>query len=224
MATQVFSLRQGEPQKLKLEWKGRWKGDWKNLTVSLDGDVIGNLSSRRILETGQEFTLNNGSVLKFKLSRNFWNVEDLQILIDGEPVSGTNLDPNTQLKGAYSSIFVIAGFNLAFGIAAVTFKIEVFGGLTGGVITLFYASVMILLGFLVMKQKSLIALGFATAIFSIDTVLVFMDIILNISNVVKPSFNAGVFVPVATIRGALLSSLFQGFSAITELRRRHSSV
>jgi hypothetical protein len=232
MPIRVFPLRLGERPRLKLEWQG----NWKNLKVSLDKDVIGTISTRKNLVAGQEFTLKDGSVLKLKLSKKIITYQDdLKISIDGEPLEGTSSREHDQLDLIFMAFIAVTVINLAVGIIVIIFKIdvagglnkiEVVGGLKGGLIYLSYASVMILLGFLVVKLKSLIALGIAYTIFSFDTWLWFKDLIAiansstsSTYNNYNPSFSVA-YGSSVFLHFYVLLVFSYGFSTIVKLKRR----
>ena len=59
MPTQRYALESGGDKRLEVSWKGFWK----NLTVKLDGNVIGTVAGQKELKAGQGFELPDGSVL-----------------------------------------------------------------------------------------------------------------------------------------------------------------
>lgn len=78
MPKQQLALEAGGPKRLVITWKGLWK----NVTLSLDGQVIGGFPNKAALKAGEEFALPDGSRLHVQLLQRFAQVE-LRVLRNG---------------------------------------------------------------------------------------------------------------------------------------------
>lgn len=204
MPTRKFSLKQGEPARLELTWRGIWK----DIRVLVDGREIGEIPDGKALKAGRDFTLPEGlGTLRVQLVQSFGSAE-LQVLRNGQPLPGSGSDPEVRFKGAWGIILFIAGFNFLIGLGTVVFEIELFERLGLGVGSLIVGVVYLGLGLLVKQLRSRIALGLAIALFALD----------GIATLVM-SMDGGGTPPVGGIivRVFLLLPMIKGFEAIKQL-------
>src|SRR4051812_4937197 len=116
MPQQEYPLERDGPKRLKVSWSGIWK----NFAVALDGRVIGVVDGgMSVLKEGRAFPLGDGTTLSVQLVQGL--TVELRLLRDGLPLPGSGSDPEQRFKLAWSMVFVIAGFDAAFGIAAMAF-------------------------------------------------------------------------------------------------------
>lgn len=165
MPSRKYSLQKNEPQRLEISWSGVWK----DIKILLDGQEIGQIDGLKELKTGQDFKIKEGT-LHVQFVMGFMNGE-LQVTLDGKPLPGSGSDPAERLKIAYITIFFIAGLNLALGIAAEFLQIDFLQEIGVGIFSAGFGLVFLILGYLVMKKQSIIALWIAIALFIVDGVL-----------------------------------------------------
>lgn len=115
--------------------------------------------------------------------------------------------PQQRLATAYTVIFFIAGMSIVLGLMAemgVTFLQKLGQGISSIVTGVFF----LILGFLVKRSHSKIALGVAMATYAIDAIFFFRSVTAQGTS----SIAGGIFV-----RVAFLYFMYRGFAAIQEL-------
>ncbi len=162
MAKQSYALEAGGPRRLEVAWKGLYK----DLTLTLDGAVVGTVPDQKALVQGQEFRLLDGSTLKIKLVQKLYSTE-LQVLRNGQPLPGSMSDPQTKLKNAYTVVYFVAGLNLLLGILSWALDIKFLQELGNGFASLLFGLVFLGLGYFV-QRKSSFALIVAIVLMAID--------------------------------------------------------
>jgi hypothetical protein len=203
MPSHSYSLTPGGPQRLVVSWRGVWK----DVTIELDGSVVGTIPDQKALSAGQQFALPDGSSLSIQLVQKL-TVPELVILHDGQPLPGSASDPQTRLRTAYGMVFLVAGLNIVLGILACVLQVEFLRSIGISVYSLVFGVVFLLLGFLV-KRRSLAALVIAVLLFALDGIL---GAVFSILQGDAPS-TAGLLA-----RVALLVPMIQGISAIRQVR------
>ena len=203
MPRQTFALEHGQPKRLKVAWK--W--GWKDLTISLDGQPVGAIPDQMALTGGQDFPLPDGSTLHVQLVRRM-NENELDLRRDGKPLPGTSSDPLTVLDTAAGITFVVAGFNLLAGLAALIFDIPFLRQMGVGLATAIFGACFFLLGYLV-RLRSLPALMAAIVAFALDG-------ILRIALASYLGYTPGVAGILARL--ILIVPMIQGVAAIKALR------
>jgi hypothetical protein len=144
MEIMKYALERGGDKPLEISWEG----NYKNVKVRLNGNLIGEIPSRKELLTRQIFQLPDKTDLKVQLEKigAGWN---LRVLRNDKPLPGSIFDPVYMNAVSFSIIYLIAGVNIVLGLIELVIKIESLQGLN------------IMLGFiaLVMKIESLPTLG-----------------------------------------------------------------
>ncbi len=208
MPKKKYSLKEGESQRLEVSWKG----NFKSFTVRFDENEIGMIANVKELKEGREFTLSDGSVLNFQLVSKFFGSE-LQVLNDGHPLPGSDSDPAVRLKIAYSMVFFIAGLNILIGLITIFFQIELLSQLGLGIGSIIFGAFFLLFGFFV-KRKSMIALGLAVGLFSLDSIFTIILPAIQQQEGYNPP-TTGIIV-----RILFLIPMIRGFGAIRELKKK----
>jgi len=207
---------------------------WKNITIWINGSLIGSIANSKELKEGREFPLDDGSVLKVQyFYKNIFS--DWIIEIDGHPVPGTSAHPLERLKICCFILLLIACFSLIVGSVVLLGSanilkdktIQLFYFILGGTFfimklgpnlgPLIWGSVYLVLTFFVWR-RSQVALGIAIGAFILDA---FADLL-------NPAFyhqTLHVYVLLSIVfllRLGLAAILFRGFSAIKALKRRNT--
>ncbi|MDT4966138.1 MAG: hypothetical protein QOJ64_875 [Acidobacteriota bacterium] len=206
MPTRKFSLDPGGPKRVEISWRGFWK----EITVKVDGYVVGTIADKKALIHGHQFALPDGSCLGVQLAKSFAAVQ-LRVTRNGQPLPGSDSDPSQQLKVAYGVIFFIAGLNIVLGLIAVLTDTQFLTGRYGiDWTTIVFGVVFLLLGFLV-KGRSMVALAVAVALFLASGIWAIYIIGQAIPHESMPA--GGIF-----MRIFLLIPMFKGFGAIRDLK------
>jgi hypothetical protein len=203
MPKQSYPLEKDGPRRLELTWKVLWK----DLNVRLDGESIGVIPTHRELTDGKEFTLPDQSILKVRLIDRFY-LTDLQVLRDGQPLPGSASDPLARLRIAYILLYLIAGLNLALGLAAELFQFDFLLAMGMGPVSLVFGLVMLALAFFV-QRRSRLALVLAMLILAVDGLI---GVALALTQGYPPSIAGFV------VRLLLIVAMFPGLGAIRELK------
>ncbi len=204
MPKQLYALEPNGPKRLELSWKAFFK----DITLRLDGLIVGRIQDRQALSAGQEFQLTDGSLVKVQLVYNVAGSE-LRVTRNGLPLPGSASSPEMRIKTAAGVIFFIAGINLLLGILSLLIRSELLQSLGAGWFSLVYGGFFLAMGFLV-GRKSLWALIAALVVYMADSVL---GLALVFMSGGTPSiFNV-------MMRVILIVPLFQGIGAIREAKK-----
>ena len=182
---------------------------FKDVTVLLDGNLVGVIPDQKALSAGQEFLLEDASTLKVQLVSK-WMGTELQILRDGQPLPGSSGHPQTKLKNAYGVVYFIAGLNLVLGLVSFLFDVALLQQIGIGFGSIIFGLVFLVLGIFV-QRKSAVALILVIVIFALDEII---GVFLAISQGYNPGLG-GVFA-----RIILLIPMFQGVGAIRVLKQQ----
>jgi hypothetical protein len=203
MPTKVYSLEEGQPQELVLDWNY----GWENLNIYLDGAHVGAVREQASLISGQEFTLPDGARLKVQLVRAPL-LPRLSVLHNSRPLPGSPTDPAVTIRISSEIILLIAAFNLLLGGLAVFTRAAFLGAQGLGAHNLLLGLAFLGLG-LWTRRRSGIALWSAI-------VLLLLEGMINVAVTViaggLPGF-AGLL-----LRLLLLVYISQGAEALREIR------
>ena len=164
MPKKVLTLN--APNDLVLEWRGLFK----TMTVTLAGRELGTFPDKRSLQAGRGFPLPSGGELFIQLEQKFGGPE-LVVKRDGVPVAGSATDPEVQISAAYGVMFFIAALNLALGLVAELGHVGVLQRFGLGWPSVGFGALFVVLGVLVWKARSRIALVLGIVIFAVDGVV-----------------------------------------------------
>jgi hypothetical protein len=195
MPTQNYPLRRGAQDRLEVSYD---KG-WKNITLRLDGDVLGAYASKADLKEPQTFSLADGSTLKVVFKRG------LDLRLNGQALPGSTHDPLKYLNNAYGATYFIGGLNLLVGIVKLVTQADWLP--VSGPVLAVMGIIYLALGYGI-QRRSLIALVAATVLYTLDTVLLLVT-----------QLQGGSIGTFSAVRIVLLIALFQGFQAISALKK-----
>ncbi|MBW4463998.1 MAG: hypothetical protein KME07_00975 [Pegethrix bostrychoides GSE-TBD4-15B] len=205
MIKQSFALEESGDHRLEIVWEKLYK----NGVVSIDGQEIGVLPDQKTLYQGLEYDLPDGSMLSFRLVKQLTSTE-FHVLRDGKPLPGSTSDPQIRLANAYTTVYIIAGFNLLLGLVSVLLNIQFLQQLGIGFSSILFGLLFLALGYLVQRKSSL-ALIVAVVVFVIND---FANFIYTAAQGHGLS-NGGLVIMIG-----LLVPMFQGFGAIEALKRK----
>jgi hypothetical protein len=204
---QVFVLEKGGEPRLEIVWEQLHKQG----TVLLDGQVIGSFPNEKTLYQGMEYDLPDGSMLSFKLVRQFKSTE-LRVLRDGQPLPGIDSDLRNRLANACTMTYVIAGFNFILGFISVLSGVQPSqqSGIDLGYFL--YSLLFVVLSFFIERQSNLAL--------TIAVVVVIVNGCARLISVADKGY--GVIGGGIVVMIAILIPMFQGFGAIKALKRRRT--
>ena len=156
MAKQTYALEPGGPKRLEISWKY----GFKDTTITFDGAPVGVINDQKSLRAGQEFSLTDGSKIKVMLVSNLAGTE-VQVMRNGLPLPGSASDPESRVKVAAGIIYFVAGLNILLGLLAMFIDSDFIVGLGVSWYNLFFGLFFLVMGLLVGKKKSKVALVLA---------------------------------------------------------------
>lgn len=201
MPSQTFALEQGGPKRLEISWKAFWK----EITIRMDGSLVGVIPGQKELREGQQFRLPDGSDLHIQLIQGL--TSELRVLRDGKPLPGSGSDPRIRLRQAYGVLYFVGGISLLVGLAASLFQWELMLEIGFNWVTAIVGAIFLVLAFFV-QRRSLAALWAAVILYG-------ADIILSV-------FGGNFTVANLLVRVVFLVMMIGGFRAIKELKAESS--
>lgn len=121
--------------------------------------------------------------------------------------SDKDKDAQKLFKSAYGVVFFIAGFNILLGFIALALKVEVLLEIGLGIFSIIWGIIFLVLGLFV-RQRSRVALGFALALFILDSLFI---LFAGMGQKGTPPIG-GLFV-----RIFFTAAMIRGFGAISQL-------
>ena len=144
-----------------------------HLTVLLDGNIIGSISTREELKAGKSFLLADRTQLAIRLSGDCFHVtRDGRALLPTssvtEPKAAITLPygVKTRLRLAYGTIFFVGAGNIVLGWLLFALQGPMTSPLDSGLTLVVIGAILLLLGFFV-ARKSAVALGIAVALYAV---------------------------------------------------------
>jgi len=201
MPRKKYALIKSGPKEIECSWGFAWK----NFTVTQNGNIIGTIANQRELKEGRQFSLADGSTLWVRLKIGF-GTSGLEVLHNGQPLPGSDMDPAQKVKVAFILLLVITGLNLLAGILLSMLDLQSLG-LGIGIGYIIFGVIFGALAFAV-RAKSLVALYIAIA-------LLILDAIAGIA--VQVMSNSPTFVWVI-VRILILIYLFSAIKAMKDLK------
>ncbi len=204
MPTKQYYLDSNKTEPLTIEWKGIYK-DFK---VSLKDSEVLHFENKKALENGAEYRIDENRLLTVRLTKKkYTGFENLEILVNNEPVKGSPTDPFEIVKGVCELLFVIAALNVILGLIAELFSIELLLNYGLGFGTVIAGLIYTILGFLIKLKNSLIALVLSIFLLAADAILSFASM---------ASGSATGF----TFKLIFILLLWRGIRAIREIKKR----
>jgi hypothetical protein len=198
MPSYKYPLEKGGPKRLEVSWTG----SWKDFTVRLDENILGTVADYEHLKAGQEFNLDDGSILKVQVK-----FPGLRVLRNGQPL--LLYDPVQMLKFAYTFTFFSAGANLFVGLSGSLFHTNLGNLPPADLLTAGFGILLLVLGFFIML-KSTVALAIAAGILALDIIFAIFY---------HPNLPVIILVIVIGFKLLVLLMMIQGFGAIRVLKQ-----
>jgi hypothetical protein len=202
MSKTEFALEPGGPKRLEVSYTG----NWKDFTIRLDGKVVGTVADYQELKAGQEFVLEDGSILKVR-----FRFPLLRLHKDGRPL--LFYDADKMLKFDYGAVFFLAAANFTNGLNGMLFHKPIENLPPAGLESVIVGCVFLLLGFFIMR-KSAIALAVSIVIYVLSSISSFIVYDISKSDFVIYDISGVAMIVGIIVRLFLLFMLIQGFDAI----------
>lgn len=104
----------GQQDKLKLSW-GIF---WSNMQVSINGAEVGFIPTRKELNEGRDFILQDGSKLTIRRYSSWYQRRsELHVLLNDKPVKGSMADPYTRIRRIVYFMLIIGGISIISGLS-----------------------------------------------------------------------------------------------------------
>lgn len=203
MPKKEYYLDSHKTEKLTTEWKGIYK----NFRVNYNDNEILQFDNKEALVSGGEYKIDENRLLTVQIvKKKLTGAENLEILINNEPIKGSSTDPFEIVKGVWGLLFVLAGLYFVLGLIAELFSIEFLLNLGMGIGTILVGIVYEVLGLLIKTKNSMIALIISILLLSADMILsiVYMSSSSNASYLVKLFF---------------IIMLFRGIGALKKIKK-----
>jgi hypothetical protein len=205
MGKRHFAIEKDGPKRLTIQWRGIWK----EVEVLVDDQRLGEpFPNLRALKQGRDFVLADGRTLYVGFFQSFGRA-GLDLKVDGVPLLGTGRDPRAAIKVAAIWLFVMSGISILGGIIGLASPVVARFGF--GWPSLVAGAVLGVLGFLVLKKRSRVALAIAIAIVLVDTALTFV-VYAQVGG--RGGVPTGLF-----LRGLMLFALFSSWRALGEVKK-----
>jgi hypothetical protein len=185
MPKKEYYLDSDKTERLDTEWKGYYK----NFRVVYNGNEILQFENKKALVNGGEYKIDENRLLSVRLvKKKLTGVENLEILINSEPIKGSSTDPFEIVKGVWVLLYVLAGLNFILGLISELFSIEFLLNLGMGIGTIIVGLIYGLLGLLIKTKNSMIALIISILLLSADLILSIVYITSSSGYIVKLFF------------------------------------
>ena len=119
MATKTFYLSEDQTAVLTTKW-GLF---YRNFEAFYNGQALGPAVSSDELRQGCTYNLPDGRVFTAQLLRN-QGLQEVQLLLDGQPVPGSNTHPQERIKQAWYALLFIGLLSTTLGIVAESISSE----------------------------------------------------------------------------------------------------
>lgn len=204
MATNKFYLDEQKTQELVISWRGIWK----DITVTLNGNVIGGFENLSHLKQGNVFHLADGSTLGIHYSTERY-APGLRIDYNGRPIKGTGGDPDTRLKGVFGIAIFIGALNFIIGAIAEFGDSEFLLNMGASWILMVLGAIITGLGYCVWKFRSAAALIVIILLLVADILL---TLYFSMEEGGRPGFGGTV------LKVFMIIALSKGFGAIRDIK------
>jgi len=161
MLTKRYALARGEDERLELSWAP----GFEELTLLLDGKLLGTVPTKQELRAGRSFRLDDGTWLRVRLRKDYFGFS-FEVERNGRPLPGSPGELRPRHRLAYRILYFLAGFNLGGGLFLSVTPVEQLGRIRPGWVLL-TGLVYLILGGLV-HRRSAPALVVAIAFYAGD--------------------------------------------------------
>lgn len=187
---------------------------YRNFTVHHAGAVLPAIDPEAKITQGRHYRLPDGRIFSVQLKENSYP-QELEMLIDGQPVPGSSTHPPERLKQAWYTLLVLGVLNIGLGLFTEFGHMEALRELGLGWGSLVEGVAFVALGWLGYYRRSVPA--FTTAF-----VLLVLDGIVSIGSAMASGHNpalAGLF-----MRVLFCLIVFRAIKAARQLRNEEESV
>ncbi|MFC5271853.1 hypothetical protein [Adhaeribacter terreus] len=209
MAQQTFFLNNNPTETITLTWGF----NWKNLKIAYLDQLVGEITTKKGLLQGQEFTLPDNKVVSVKLKGSF--MPQLEVLVNNEPLSGSATHPATVVEQAFKLSLILGALNFVLGFIAIFWPAEVLLRLGMGLETVFTGLLIMALAYGI-KKRSMAALIASISFWILDYGL----------SIYFASQNEGSVNPSSGLimRMVIVFTLYRAIAALKQLKQKQSEI
>jgi hypothetical protein len=166
MPTKTFYLDDSRAEPLTASW-GLF---FRNFTVSYSGVSLEPTNPAATIAEGRQYRLPDGRIFSARHKQNTYP-QELELLIDGQPVPGSGTHPHERIKQAWYVLLVLGILNIGLGLVAEFGHVDVLLQLGVGWGSLVEGVAYIALGYFGYFRTSVPALTTALVLLVLDAVL-----------------------------------------------------
>lgn len=209
MPTKTFYLDDARTEPLTANW-GLF---FRNFTVSYAGIALAPTNPEAPIAQGRQYHLPDGRVFSAQHKQNTYP-QELELLIDGQPVPGSGTHPIERIKQAWYILLILGILNIGLGLVTEFGHIEVLSQLGAGWGSVVAGIAYVVLGYFGYFRTSVPAL-------TIALVLLALDAAFSITSAVATGHSpavGGLF-----MRAYFCLMVFRGMQAARQLRREEAA-
>lgn len=163
MPTSTFYLDDARTEPLTATW-GLF---FRNFTVSHAGNPLEPTNPEASLAQGRQYRLPDGRIFSAQHKQNTYP-QELELLIDGQPVPGSGTHPNQRMKQAWYVLLILGILNIGLGLVTEFGHIEALAQLGVGWGSLVEGTAYIVLGYFGYFRTSVPAFTIALVLLALD--------------------------------------------------------
>ena len=205
MPTKTFYLDDARTEPLTATWGLLFR----NFTVSYAGNPLEPTNPEATIAEGRYYRLPDGRTFSARHKQNSYP-QELELLIDGQPVPGSGTHPNQRIKQAWYVLLILGILNIGLGLVTEFGHIEALAQLGAGWGSLVEGIASIALGYFGYFRTSVSALTIALVLLALDAAF---SIVSAVTTGHSPAIG-GLF-----MRAYFCLVVFRGMQAARQLRR-----
>ena len=208
MPSKTFYLDDARTQPLTASW-GMF---FRNFTASFAGTALEPLNPEATIAQGREYRLPDGRIFSARHKQNTYP-QEMELLIDGQPVPGSGTHPLERIKQAWYVLLVLGILNVGLGLVAEFGRIEILLQLGLGWGSLVEGAAYIALGYFGYFRHSAPA-------FTIALVLLVLDAVFAVTSAISSSQSPGL--GGLFLRAFFCMVVFRAMQAARQLRQERT--
>ncbi|MBD2770484.1 hypothetical protein IC235_21580 [Hymenobacter sp. BT664] len=208
MPTKIFYLDEARTDAVTAKW-GMF---YRNFTVHYAGTPLAASEPGAAIAKGRSYHLPDGRTFIAQLKTSTYP-QELELLIDGQPIFGSSTHPQERLKQAWYTLLFIGVLDVSLGLAAEFGQIEMLQRFGLGWGSLVEGTAFLALGWVGYSRRSATALAVAFALLVLDGIVI---IGWAVSTGQKPSLGS------LFMRFYFCLMVFRGMKAARQLRKEEA--
>lgn len=149
----------------------KWGMFFRNFELTHNGRPLGPALSPAELRRGQQYLLPDGRTVTAQLGRKQGVQEEVELLLDGQPVPGSSTHPHERIKQAWYTLLFLGVLNIGLGVLAQVIDSDMLRQLGVDWVSIVIGILFLSLGWWGYSRRSALALYIAFGLFALVTVL-----------------------------------------------------